>query len=91
MDKIYEYKLSIVEISSDINPDFDPIDLFIRLNQKPYPIKENSFEMLNSYIDKDVIKAIREKTSQYKDWFHFSKNDRRMINEELFLSLVFLN
>lgn len=91
MDKIYEYKLSIVEISADINPDFDPIDLFIRLNQKPYPIKENSFEMLNSYIDKDVIRSIKEKTAQYKDWFHFHSKDKRMINEELFSSLLFLN
>lgn len=91
MDKIYEYKLSIVEISSDINPDFDPIDLFIRLNQKPYPIKENSFEMLNSTIDKAIISAIKEKTAKYREWFHFHKNDKRMINEELFLSLVFLN
>lgn len=91
MDKIYEYKLSIVEISSDINPDFDPIDLFIRLNQKPYPIKENSFEMLNSTIDKVIISAIKEKTAKYREWFHFHKNDKRMINEELFLSLVYLN
>ncbi len=90
-DKIYEYKLSIVEISSDLNPDFDPIDLFIRLNQKPYPIKENSFEMLNSYIDKDVIQSIKRKTLQYISWFHFNKNDKRMMNEELFSSLVFLN
>ena len=91
MDKIYEYKLSIVEISSDINPDFDPIDLFIRLNQKPYPIKENSFEMLNSYIDKEIVQAIKEKTKQYVDWFHYNKNDKRMINEELISNLVFLD
>jgi len=44
-----------VEIGEQLNPQFNPVDLFIRLNDKPYPIKENSFEMWNSWVDAGVI------------------------------------
>lgn len=54
-DKILEYDLWIIEIDGKNNEDFDQIDLFIRFNYKPYPIKENTFEMWNSYVDRDII------------------------------------
>ncbi|MCI6749930.1 MAG: DUF262 domain-containing protein [Megasphaera elsdenii] len=48
-DKILEFPMDIIEIDAEQNPDFSQIDLFLRLNTKPYPIKENTFEMWNAY------------------------------------------
>lgn len=94
-DKILEFKLSIIEIDQALNPSFEPVDLFIRLNNKPYPIKENSFEMWNSFADKDIIESIKEITKNNIDWFYLrSKNGSdRMLNEELitFLSYIHYN
>ena len=53
VDKILEFPIDVIEINQDINPEFSQTDLFARLNTKPYPIKENTFEMWNAYIDKD--------------------------------------
>ena len=95
-NKIFDFPLYIVEIDQQTNPQFDPIDLFIRLNDKPYPIRENSFEMWNSWADVDVINNIRDLKEKVKDWFYIKKittaNDRdRMENEELLTSLIFLD
>ncbi|MFM2313033.1 MAG: hypothetical protein RLZZ04_2309 [Cyanobacteriota bacterium] len=93
-DKIWDFGLLIVEIEERLNPQFNPVDLFVRLNDKPYPIKENSFEMWNSWVDRDIISAIKSNVSKYKDWFYIKvlKNDdgSRMENEELYTSLVYL-
>jgi uncharacterized protein with ParB-like and HNH nuclease domain len=94
-NKIYDFPLYIVEIDETKNPEFDPIDLFIRLNDKPYPIKENSFEMWNSWVDIDIINNIKSLKSSVGNWFYLkhlkSTNDRdRMENEELITSLIFL-
>lgn len=40
-DSILEFPLDIIEIDGEQNPSFSAIDLFLRLNTKPYPIKEN--------------------------------------------------
>lgn len=95
-NKIFDFPLYIVEIDQQANPQFDPIDLFIRLNDKPYPIRENSFEMWNSWADVDVINSVRNFKETIKDWFYIKKlntiNDRdRMENEELITSLIFLD
>lgn len=94
-NKIYDFPLYIVEIDETRNPQFDPIDLFIRLNDKPYPIKENSFEMWNSWVDIDIINNIKTLKTKVDNWFYLkqlkSTNDRdRMENEELITSLIFL-
>ena len=94
-DKILDFQLYIVEIEEKQNLNFDPIDLFIRLNDKPFPIRENSFEMWNSWVDIDVIKKIKGLTEKYKPWFYVKQikglNDRdRMENEELITSISFL-
>ncbi|SMD02330.1 DUF262 domain-containing protein [Chryseobacterium sp. YR221] len=95
-NKIYDFPLYVVEIDQQTNPQFDPIDLFIRLNDKPYPIRENSFEMWNSWADVDAINSIRDFKEKIKEWFYVKKlnniNDRdRMENEELMTSLIFLD
>ncbi|HFQ5428196.1 TPA: DUF262 domain-containing protein [Vibrio vulnificus] len=94
-DKIYEFKLSVIEIDQSINENFEAVDLFIRLNNKPFPIKENSFEMWNSFADKEVIELIKKVTKENLDWFFFRriKTVDRMLNEELitFLSYIHYN
>ena len=94
-DKILDFELFVVEIQESLNPDFIPVDLFVRLNNKPYPIRENSFEMWNSWVDREVIETIRKNLNKHKAWFNLKllreRKDRdRMENEELYTSLVYL-
>ncbi|MDK1002838.1 GmrSD restriction endonuclease domain-containing protein [Bacillus subtilis] len=88
---IYEFNLSIVTIDAKTNPNFDPIDLFIRLNNKPFPIRENTFEMWNSYVDKEIISYCKDKADKYSSWFYVRLNNKRMENEELILVLAYLD
>ena len=91
-DKIYDFNLSVVIIDEKLNPNFDNIDLFIRLNNKPYPVRENSFEMWNSYIDKDIISTIKANLDSHSNWFYLKKpeNDKRMANYELYTTIAYL-
>lgn len=94
-DKILDFKLSVVEIDYALNNHFDPVDLFIRLNNKPYPIRENSFEMWNSFMDREIIQKIRSVTDENISWFFIKKraDDRtsdRMLNEELITLLAYI-
>ncbi len=91
-DKILDFKLSVIEIDYALNNNFDPVDLFIRLNNKPYPIKDNSFEMWNSFIDKEVIEKIKNLTDENIDWFFIKQKTKadRMLNEELITLLSYL-
>ncbi len=94
-DKILDFELLLVEIDEKFNPEFNPVDLFIRLNDKPYPIRENSFEMWNSWVEREVIARIKENVNKHLSWFHLklarNRHDRdRMENEELYTSLVYL-
>ncbi len=94
-DKILDFELLVVEIQENLNPDFNPVDLFVRINNKPYPIRENSFEMWNSWVDRDIVETIRKNLDKHREWFYIklvkSRNDRdRMENEELYTSLAYL-
>ncbi|MBD8480785.1 DUF262 domain-containing protein [Pseudomonas coleopterorum] len=94
-EKILDFKLSVIEIDHALNANFEPVDLFIRLNNKPYPIKENSFEMWNSFMDRQVIEGIREVTNRNIDWFFIKQRDGsstvdRMLNEELIALLSYI-
>jgi len=94
-DKIHEFQIYVIEIDAIQNPYFDPIDLFIRLNDKPYPIRENSFEMWNSWADVNIIAEIKKFKKSLDNWFYIKKlkraNDRdRMENEELITSLCYI-
>lgn len=95
-EKIYDFDLNIIEIDYKLNNAFKPVDLFIRLNNKPYPIKENSFEMWNSTVSLDVIQKIKDITEANIDWFYLRvvKKDRvndRMENEEMITVLSYLD
>lgn len=87
--KINNFDLWIIEINYRYNKDFEPIDLFLRLNSKPYPIKENTFEMWNSYIDKDITMKVKSLLKQHQDWFYFRKNNSRMENENIYTALIY--
>lgn len=94
-NKILDFQIYVVEIDAIQNPHFDPVDLFIRLNDKPYPIRENSFEMWNSWADVDVIKSIKDLKLSLDSWFFLkqikkAKDRDRMENEELLTSLCYI-
>ncbi len=92
-DKILDFSLDIINIEEGSNAKFDPIDLFIRLNYKPYPIKNNSFEMWNSIVNKDVISCIKETSKKFITWFYWrdvSGKPDRMENEELITTLSYI-
>jgi hypothetical protein len=95
-DKILDFVLDLVIIEENDLHKFDPVDLFIRLNYKPYPIKNNSFEMWNSIVNYEVIKRIKNVCNEpQNDWFFIrerqeSKPDR-MLNEELITILSYLS
>lgn len=96
-DKILDFVIDEIIIEQNINENFDPTDLFIRLNQKPYPIEQNSFEMWNSTVEKDVIDKIKAVTNKHINWF-YSKESKdidnrtdRMENEELILLLSYID
>jgi hypothetical protein len=88
--KINNFDLWIIEINHRYNKDFEPIDLFLRLNTKPYPIKDNTFELWNSYINKEIIGRIKMVLSENDNWFYFRKNNKRMENENIYTALVYL-
>jgi len=98
-DVIWDSSLTIIKISEEDNPNFDPISLFLRLNLKPYPIDENSFEMWNSYLDKDLTDLIKvnlenNRKSNFDEiskWAYFKKNDKRMENEEIYTILAHID
>ncbi|MCI5223700.1 MAG: DUF262 domain-containing protein [Candidatus Electrothrix sp. AR4] len=58
-ERIWDFELSVVYIDQKLNKRFDPIDLFIRLNNKPYPVKDHTFEMWNSYSERSIIDKIK--------------------------------
>lgn len=89
-EKLQNSDLWIVEISERINPQFEPIDFFLRLNNKPYPIKKHSFEMWNSYVDRDIINCAKHVADKRKPWFFLRKGNKRMENEEIIMILAYL-
>ncbi|WP_445716749.1 DUF262 domain-containing protein [Flavobacterium sp.] len=96
-DKILDFVIDEIVIEESLNDGFEPTDLFIRLNQKPYPINNNSFEMWNSTVDKEVINKIKEVTEKHVSWFYTKENltginrTDRMENEELITILTYLS
>lgn len=88
-DRILDFQIDIVEINEALNPNFNPIDLFLRLNSKPFPIEPNTFEMWNAYVTKEYVEAIKSIANEYSGKL-FRPLDTRMKNEELITMLAFL-
>ena len=89
-DRILDFQIDIVEINQDQNPNFNPIDLFLRLNSKPFPIETNSFEMWNAFVTKEYVERIKKIASEYAGSL-FRPLDTRMKNEELITILAYLS
>ena len=96
-EKILDFTIDLIVIEEALNKNFDPTDLFIRLNNKPYPIKDNSFEMWNSTVDTQVIQNVKTVTNAHIEWFFIKettvdpdqRNDR-MDNEEFITILSYI-
>lgn len=96
-EKILDFTTDIIIIEEKINTHFEPTDLFIRLNNKPYPIQQNSFEMWNSTVDSEIIKEIKKTTKKHANWFYIKESNEieekrtdRMENEELVTILSYI-
>lgn len=91
-NRLQNFRLSIIELNENNLPEFNPIDLFIRLNNKPYPIKEHSFEMWNSSINKNILNKIKEITNIHSNWLYLrvGNSNKRMQNEEFITNLIYL-
>lgn len=88
-DRILDFQIDIVEINEEQNPNFNPIDLFLRLNSKPFPIEPNTFEMWNAYVKKEYVEKIKKIAKEYSGVL-FKPKDTRMKNEELITMLAYL-
>lgn len=88
-DRILDFQIDIVEINQSQNPNFSPIDLFLRLNSKPFPIAANTFEMWNAFVSKQFVETIKFYADQYAGKL-FKPVDTRMKNEELITILAYL-
>ena len=88
-EKITGFDLWIIEINERNNPGFEPLDLFIRLNNKPYPIKDDTFEMWNSYLDRGLIDTIKSSYHNCSGWFFMRKKSNRMENENNYTVLSY--
>ena len=96
-DKILDFTVDIIIIEEALNKSFEPTDLFIRLNNKPYPIRENSFEMWNSTVNTEIIQNLKTVTNNNIEWFFIKDTEKdpelrkdRMDNEEFITSLSYL-
>lgn len=88
-DIITNFDLWVIEIHQKNNPDFEPLDLFIRLNNKPYPIKDDTFEMWNSYLDRGLIDTIKASYGNNANWFFMRRTGNRMENENNYTVLSY--
>ncbi len=89
-DKIMNYEFDCIEIKENVNTNFKPVDMFLRLNSKPYPILYNSFEMWNSFDCIEILDKIKLLSKKYsKDIFR--QGTKKMKNEELITTLAYLN
>ncbi|HEY9258626.1 DUF262 domain-containing protein [Chitinophaga sp.] len=87
---IKNYDLEVIEIKEENNKDFKPEELFKRLNNKPFPIKEHTFEFWNAYIDSEITNSIKN-ICERNSWLYLRIEDKRMLNEELVTCLGYLH
>lgn len=90
LNKIKNYQLECIEIRENANTRFNPIDMFLRLNSKPYPIAYNSFEMWNSFDCVEILDNIKMLSDKHSKNI-FKQSIKKMKNEELITTLAFLS
>lgn len=84
---IQNYKFDIVRIDEKANPNFDSVDMFLRLNQNPCPIRANSFEMWNCF---DIIQTL-DKIKEIAKFPLFKQTGNNMNEEELVTTLAYMD
>lgn len=84
---IDNYTVEFIRINKQENEKFDPIEMFLRLNENPCPIKTNSFEMWNCFDIVNCIKEIKE-IAKYK---LLKQASARMLECELVTVLAYMN
>lgn len=88
-NRILDFELNIIEIRAADNPGFKPEELYKRLNHKPFPIREHTFEYWNAYIDQELTGAVKEMSAANK-WLYIRKEDNRMLNLQMITALCYL-
>lgn len=83
---IKNYEIDVIRIDEQANPDFNPVDMFLRLNENPCTIGKNTFEMWNSFDIINVIETIKN-IATYK---LFKQNGNKMKEEELVTVLAYM-
>lgn len=83
---IQNYKFDVVKIDHQANPNFDSVDMFLRLNQNPCPISANSFEMWNCF---DIIDTLN-KIKTVAKYSLFQQASNKMKEEELVTTLAYM-
>lgn len=84
---IFDYTIEAITIDTKTNPNFKPIDMFLRMNQSPCNISENSFEMWNSYDIIDTLDYVK-KIAKYD---LFKQYGTKMKEEELVVILAYMD
>lgn len=85
---IKDYVLDFIRINKEGNENFNPVDMFLRLNQNPCPIGNNSFEFWNAYdnITKEIKKI--KKIASYR---LFKQNSTKMQEAEMVTTFAYMN
>lgn len=86
-EPIKNYEMEVIKIHRQANPEFDSVDMFLRLNQNPCPISVNTFEMWNSF---DIINSIN-KIKEIAKYNLFKQYGNKMKEEELVTILAYMN
>lgn len=84
---IDDYVVEFIRINKEGNDKFDPIDMFLRLNQNPCPISVNSFEMWNCF---DIMNSIN-KIKEISKYSLFKQYRTKMEEAEMVTILAFMD
>ena len=86
-EPILNYEIEVIKIYRQANPKFNSVDMFLRLNQNPCPIRINTFEMWNSF---DIVESIN-KIKNIAKYRLFKQYGNNMKEEELVTILAYMN
>lgn len=86
--RINEFKMHISIIDEQQNPNFSPLDHYVRINSNITPIKKHSFMMWNVSCDRWVVKRITDIASKYNEVLFKQKGGNKCY-EQIITSLAY--
>ncbi len=86
-EPIENCEIDVIRIDKQANPEFDSVDMFLRLNQNPCPISVNTFEMWNSF---DIVNSIN-KIKEIAKYNLFKQYGNKMKEEEIVTTLAYMD